>query len=436
MDISQSSVQGNIQALAALFKQLGIGDPTDPDDKDQVARSDVGDHVVLVHGDLATCERVQSLRQSRGEETTAFRRFQLVIFVIGLFHLKMACADAIWKIFIHPLKARLDETSLMKQVAEIRPKETGKIGSKPGFRRMHEVIRHVGAVSRLECWRQEISTRRPQNFATLEAWAESAPSLEDVEKIANVLVRKYVANARSARARYDVPDQRDQQSENIRMRERYFLLYEELTWALNAGDIGSVEDCFMPWVFIFKGCGKHKYATQMVHFLYDLHFVYPVQLRRAIRMNILCNPSGKKHHFRAIDWWVEHNNLYIKRIYGGQSSNHTKHHIIKGSALIEVFKKVRISLEDTFALDHRTYRHSPPKMQQTFQKLARYMQDSKTHIHIPGRKSAYSISDAWEAGMYKMFVTGWSRSDGGEDGIAAEDTAEGEVDGEHGDLDV
>lgn len=34
--------------------------------------------------------------------------------------------------------------------------------------------------------------------------------------------------------------------------------------------------------------------------------------RRAIRMNILCNPTGKKHHFRAIDWLVEHNNLYIK----------------------------------------------------------------------------------------------------------------------------
>ncbi len=29
-------------------------------------------------------------------------------------------------------------------------------------------------------------------------------------------------------------------------------------------------------------------------------------------MNILCNPTGKKHHFRAIDWLVEHNNLYIK----------------------------------------------------------------------------------------------------------------------------
>jgi hypothetical protein len=29
-------------------------------------------------------------------------------------------------------------------------------------------------------------------------------------------------------------------------------------------------------------------------------------------MNILCNPTGKKGKFRAIDWLVEHNNLYLK----------------------------------------------------------------------------------------------------------------------------
>ena len=29
-------------------------------------------------------------------------------------------------------------------------------------------------------------------------------------------------------------------------------------------------------------------------------------------MNILCNPTGQKGKFRAIDWLVEHNNLYMK----------------------------------------------------------------------------------------------------------------------------
>ncbi|TFY58983.1 hypothetical protein EVJ58_g6060 [Rhodofomes roseus] len=275
MDVNQSSVQGNIEALTALFKQAGVGDPSETGQK---GVRDVENHVVLVHGDLSTCERVQSLRQSRGEEAKAFRRFQLVIFVIGLFHFKMACADAIWKIFINPPKSRDDETSLMKQVAEIRPRETQKIIGNPGFRRMHEVIQHVGAVSRLDCWRQELAMRTP-SYDSLEQWAESAPSMEEIEEIAYILVRKYVADSHLSEERFASPHTRDEQWENVRLRERLFLLYEEVTWAMNAGDIGRVEDCFLPWAFIFKGCGKHKYATQMVRFLNDVHCVYPAPLR-------------------------------------------------------------------------------------------------------------------------------------------------------------
>ncbi|KAI0687265.1 hypothetical protein C8Q76DRAFT_635469 [Earliella scabrosa] len=346
-----------------MFKQGGIGDPADqPND----AVRDVGDHVILVHGDLSTCERVQSVQASRRIEKTAWRRLQPVVFCMGLFHLKMACADAIWKIFIQPKSAREDPTSLMAYVTEIRPKETGKIGSKPGFRRMHEVIQHVGIASRLDCWRAELAKRRQ---GTLEEWAKRKPSWDDIKKVAAHLALTYIADKDFINLRWASASTRDEQWENTLLREKYFLLYEELTYAMNAGDIGRVEDCFLLWVLIFRGCGKHKYASQMVKFLYDLHYVYPAGLRRAIRMNILCNPTGKKNQFRAIDWWVEHNNLYIKRIYGGQFSNRTKRRILRQAALIGVYKAIRISFENMFALNHRTYRHSPPKLEKTIRKL-------------------------------------------------------------------
>ncbi|KZT68863.1 hypothetical protein DAEQUDRAFT_670600, partial [Daedalea quercina L-15889] len=118
MDINQSSVDGNIEALTELFQQAGWGNLVVTPDC-----IDMNEYIVLVHGDLGTCECVQSLLFSRGEEKTPYHRFQVVVFVLGLFHLKMACADAIWKIFIFPKAAREDATSLLKQVAEIRPKE-------------------------------------------------------------------------------------------------------------------------------------------------------------------------------------------------------------------------------------------------------------------------------------------------------------------------
>jgi len=59
----------------------------------------------------------------------------------------------------------------------------------------------------------------------------------------------------------------------------YFLLYEEISHAMNAGDIGHIELCFLPWMMIFAGCGKHKYATEMQHYLKNVHFIYPKKLR-------------------------------------------------------------------------------------------------------------------------------------------------------------
>ncbi|KAH9855610.1 hypothetical protein C2E23DRAFT_950349 [Lenzites betulinus] len=270
MDINQSTVQGNADALEALFRQGGVGDVAETP-----GVTPLGDHVVLVHGDLATCERVQSLQESRSVENTPWRRLQHVVFVLGLFHLKMACADAIWKIFIKPKSAHEDPTSLMSYVGEIRPKETGKIGSKPGFRRMHEVIQHVGIASRLDCWR--VGVAQACKIDSLERWAATEPSWDDIVSLATQLVRTFVDDTSISRLRSQA--RRDQQWENTLLREKYFLLYEELSYAMNAGDIGRVEACFMPWVFIFRGCGKHKYATQMIWFLHNVHRVYPPGLK-------------------------------------------------------------------------------------------------------------------------------------------------------------
>ncbi|EPQ58924.1 hypothetical protein GLOTRDRAFT_23636, partial [Gloeophyllum trabeum ATCC 11539] len=400
MDENQSTVQGNANAMENLFRQGGIGDKREP--RTPKDSADIDDHVILVHGDLSTCERVQSLQKSRSEESTPWRRFQFVVFVMGLFHLKMACADAIWKIFISPRAARDDETSLLKQVGEIRPKETGKISSKPGFRRMHEVIQHVGIASRLDCWREQVH-KLNHNIDSLEKWAAAKPTWEEIVTVSSHLVRNYVAGQELPTQRLRPGKVRDEQYENTLLKNQHCLLYEELTYAMNAGDIGRVEDCFMPWVFIFRACGKHKYATQMVKFLHDVHFVYPERLKRAIRMNILCNPKGKPHSFRGIDWWVEHNNLLLmilqQRIYGGKYSNHTKNHILMHSSLIGVMKNMRINFEKMFVMDHRTFKHSPPMMQKTINKLVTYMRKMATHAEVPGRKSAHIIPDTLRDGM-------------------------------------
>jgi hypothetical protein len=97
MDISNSTVAGNINSVLELLKQGGIEDPTECDPPQAL---DVSDYVVLFHGDLGTGERLQAALQQRAIESTPWNCLQHVIFIPGLFHLKMVSADAIWHTFL------------------------------------------------------------------------------------------------------------------------------------------------------------------------------------------------------------------------------------------------------------------------------------------------------------------------------------------------
>ncbi|OCH85843.1 hypothetical protein OBBRIDRAFT_814892 [Obba rivulosa] len=353
--------------------------------------------MVLVHSDLSTAEQIESLQQSRGKEKTPWR----------LFHLKMACADVIWKLCIQPKAVREDETSLMHEIAVIRPKETAKIGSnKPGFHRMHEVIQH------------RVKVKQIYGYPSLEKWAKMKP------------MTKYSVGHTFTRLRLQPQTAHDQQQENTLLRQRYYLLYEEITYAMNAGDIGRVKQCFLPWILIFKGCGKHKYTTHMLRFLHNLHYVYPPKLKRAICMNILCNLMGKPDGFQEVDWWLEHNNFYTKQVYGGQFSNCTKCRILKESVLIQVYKRIWINFENMFMLHKYGYKHLKANMVLTFKKLVKHIEKKRTHEFVRGRTAAYVIPDAMDIGLQKLISAESVAINVDEENIAEK------VDGDDGNLDV
>jgi hypothetical protein len=276
MEFTNSTVSGNISTIKNLAEQGGVGDPDDPDE--QLDVTNLSEHVILFHGDLGTGDRILSIQLRRSIEDSPWNRFQFAVFIPGLFHVKMACADAIWRIFIQSTDARIDDTCLMRDISKLRPKETGIISSKPGFRRMHQVIGHSGISRRIDCWRVETAQRNPEH-TTLEAFAASKPSLEELKNMANWIATHYVADSRMERLRKEPKGQRDQQYENALLLNKYCLLYEELCHAMNIGDIARVETCLITWIFIFRATGKHKYATHIIKFLSNVHFVYPRGLR-------------------------------------------------------------------------------------------------------------------------------------------------------------
>jgi hypothetical protein len=390
MDVNNSTVAGNISAIERLMEQVGYGDPSDED------AVDISEHVVLVHGDLGTGEQINTILKRRACERRPWERFQYVEFLPGYFHVKMACVDAIWRIAIKPALGRQDETCVMKDVGVFRPRETGTVVSKCEFRRMHQLIKHIGIVRRLDCWRIAVQKKYPQ-YSTLEEFAKSKPKLDELNALAEMLVDDYVADHCISSKRLSPESERDEQFENAALIQQYFLFYEELTYAMNCGDIGRLERTVSIWIPLFKATGKHKYATAMEKHLVQTHFERPEPLKRAIRYNMLVNPTGKPGKFRGVDWVVEGNNCEIKVNHGGHGATRTVARMITESALVGNFKEINESIESNLLL-HASSAHGEPDMRRTFQEARRSLSEISPHIFVPGRKSKYCLPDMLNKG--------------------------------------
>lgn len=217
MNIKQSTTDGNVEVLDNLFRQGGIGEKGGPG-FDAEHDIDMSEHVIFIHGDLLTKERVDTVRNSRSIENTPKNRLQYVIFLPGLFHYKMACADALWRIYIQPKEGREDANSLYQHIGILRPDETGKMVSKPGFRRVHDVVHHDLWASMLDCWRLE-AMRRNSTWSDLDKFASSKPSWELIETMSYHIVNKYVASTKDLDDAQEKPQtQRDKCFENQTLR--------------------------------------------------------------------------------------------------------------------------------------------------------------------------------------------------------------------------
>lgn len=218
------------------------------------------------------------MHRSRRIELTPKRQFQYVVFVPGLFHFKMACVDALWRTWIQPHAGQQDPNSLYQHAGVLRPEETRKIGTKPGFRWMHDLIHHDLTVSMLDCWVLKAKSRN-YKWTSLDAFADSQPSWDLIVGMSEDIVLKYVGNTPNIReARRKPEGQRDEIFENQILRNHDELLYIELSHAMNTGDISRVEETFLQWLYIFKAMGKHKYTWHTLQFMFNLYKVYPPEL--------------------------------------------------------------------------------------------------------------------------------------------------------------
>ncbi|KAF7789166.1 hypothetical protein EIP86_000103 [Pleurotus ostreatoroseus] len=82
MKIDESSLQGNEEVLAAIFKQLGL-------DTDEKRRTFMQDHVIIVVGDQLTIIRIRGVKKNHCADLNSAERHENIQEVFGWFHLQI-----------------------------------------------------------------------------------------------------------------------------------------------------------------------------------------------------------------------------------------------------------------------------------------------------------------------------------------------------------
>ncbi|KAJ3730829.1 hypothetical protein C8R42DRAFT_545138, partial [Lentinula raphanica] len=355
-------------------------------------------YLEFFHGDLGTLERIEGLKKMRSIEGSAQNRLDFLLYIPGLFHMKMAAADAYARIHVAPMENRGEKLGVNEYLNYLRPKATAEFTSKngPSFRSMHDAIHHVVWTDILQCFVREVKTQ--YDCDTLETFAKSKHGTwEKLVELSKQIVFKYLPNRQLHHRNHQPDRERDFVFENLAIRNRDGLLYLGFSRAISYGDVGRIIQLFPYLIATFAAVGKHKYATYMTKFLTDINRRYPPALRDAILSNWLFNQKGTADGFRPFDWLQELNNLYTKTIFAGKGPNHTRQLIFKRSVLLEVYRAMQETIEDNFFLTHRTVHHSKPTMTNTLRKLAEIVSALDSTMLKPGRLSSIpGHQDRWK----------------------------------------
>ena len=187
----------------------------------------------------------------------------------------MACAETIWRLFLKDSKARTadEKTSFYSNFKILRPRDSSGLSTSFKFRPIHEAIIHIGACRRLDCWRMTLEKR---GFSSLQKFVDTCPTWDLIKEVALEVANEFIPNIRRlASLRGEDLKNRDQELENNLAFNLYAGMYEEITYAMNYGDIGRVELCLLQWVPLFEAVGKRKYANQTLKLVYELNHIFP-----------------------------------------------------------------------------------------------------------------------------------------------------------------
>lgn len=280
MEVDESSIVGQINVLNTIYQELKV----------DTSHEEISKHVQLVIGDQLSVSGIRTSQQNRAGQEDGYESFESFVCIPGLFHYKMAGATGVMTVHLGSSKAgKANPTSLHwhNTVLERKPIVATSL---PPFGVSRDLISDSLDARILHC------LLRVSGHETLSSYSRALTTLDGTDKMFEKSWEKLLSDATQVYTRYtDIPlvhslreerllaspDEKkgDMVYEKSVLFMRDALVLREFSDSIKSGDSGRILNILKDLVFLYRGCGRSKYAHESLILLHNLLHVWPPELR-------------------------------------------------------------------------------------------------------------------------------------------------------------
>ncbi|KAK7026542.1 hypothetical protein R3P38DRAFT_2527715 [Favolaschia claudopus] len=406
----EGAAQGNRDVLDDLIlRQLGM-------DKKEVDKL-----LIIVGGDQSTVEKIRTLQRFLDDCPHGYSRYGWALPLIQLWH--MGWADLERVLSTHwgrtNSNAEMGDMSSFYFINTILKRKIKDV-KRPDYYPTQNFVFDTLRAEIIDCWKVMLSTE------DLESYFKTNPiPIEDILNLSKKLVSSYMTVAASERARYgdtsffvlgeplsqslaedemDVDLARgDMVLANTILRLRDSMLHYEFQHAISDGDIGRAMNVMAVWTFTFPGCGKNKYANELLEVACNFQYEYSTDLQKATLNNWLCTFTEERGGCFPMDQMQEHNIKLLKKASQRRDASFGDsfyQEIV--SYNIRAFVKASETMKAAVGIGKTGGRHKRRKKEAAMKELATAMRERQLHKFRAGRDFGHSASDDFTAGYLKL----------------------------------
>jgi hypothetical protein len=139
-------------------------------------------------------------------------------------------------------------------------------------------------------------------------------------------------------------------------------------------------------LFTFAGSGHTNYTSYTLEMICDLEFKSSPELKEALLLSLVVNPTGEEGGFVAGDIYQEGLNRGIEPIVQKKDANFGAYHIRHlWSRNIKDIQDLRSTFRTGVGLSKRSGRHKDPHKKPEFKTLLHEYKKAELHVRRPGR---------------------------------------------------